>query len=517
MSEIEDIEQETMIEESLDSVDDVDTDESVDTVKDIDKGGYKAAYEQLRTELLETQFQLVDTAEFPVILIAAGMEGAGVIDALTRAHAILDSRHVVTFASDAATREESERPRMWRFWRNLPAKGEIGVYAGGWYTEPLTRQILGKAGKKRFEQQLETINHFEAMLAAEGALVLKFWFGLDKKKQKKRLKKLAKSERTSWRIEESLWGGSKHYKQVKRVAKHMMQVTGKDHAPWITVDAENDYRRNLTVGQEILNAIQLRLARVRLVRAVPEVTPAIVDDTERKTSLNSLDLSLALEKDDYKKQLGKYQDRLNDLIWSKKFNKRSLVLVFEGNDAAGKGGAIRRVTEFVDPRRYRVNQYAAPTDEERAHPYLWRFWRRLPRHGHIAIYDRSWYGRVLVERVEDFCPETDWRRAYGEINDFETEMSEAGIIVIKFWLSIDKDEQAQRFKARQETGYKRYKITDEDWRNREKWDEYADAVCDMVDLTSTPEAPWILVEANDKYFARVKVLKTICERIEESI
>jgi len=206
---------------------------------------------------------------------------------------------------------------------------------------------------------------------------------------------------------------------------------------------------------------------------------------------------------------------LNELLSRKKFRKRSLVLVFEGNDAAGKGGAIRRVIQFMDPRRYRVNQFAAPTDEEKAQPYLWRFWRRLPRQGDVAIFDRSWYGRVLVERIENFCPEADWRRAYGEINDFEAEMSDAGAIVVKFWLAIDKDEQEARFKAREETGYKRYKITDEDWRNREKWDDYATAVCDMVDHTSTSAAPWTLVEANDKYQARVKVLKTICKRLEE--
>jgi AMP-polyphosphate phosphotransferase len=236
-----------------------------------------------------------------------------------------------------------------------------------------------------------------------------------------------------------------------------------------------------------------------------------------QTVLTALDLSQHLEKPDYKKQLAKYQDRLNKLLSRKKFKKRSLVIVFEGNDAAGKGGAIRRVIQFMDPRRYRVNQFAAPTDEERGHPYLWRFWRRLPRHGDIALFDRSWYGRVLVERVEGFCFEAAWRRAYGEINDFESDMTEAGAIVIKFWLAIDKDEQAARFKAREETGYKRYKITDEDWRNREKWDEYAAAVCDMVDQTSTSIAPWTLVEANDKYFARVKVLKTICKRLEDSL
>jgi len=294
-----------------------------------------------------------------------------------------------------------------------------------------------------------------------------------------------------------------------------MRVTGTDTAPWITVNAANRYFRGLTIVTTVLNAIHTRLAQPLQPAAV--TAPVSAPEIDQQTLLTTLDLSQKLEKDEYKQQLGACQDRLNELLSRKKFRKRSLVLVFEGNDAAGKGGAIRRVIEYVDPRRYRVNQFAAPTDEELAQPYLWRFWRRLPPCGDIAIFDRSWYGRVLVERVEGFCSEADWRRAYGEINDFESEITDAGTIVVKFWLAIDKDEQERRFKAREETGYKRYKITEEDWRNREKWDDYARAVCDMVDLTSTSTAPWTLVEANDKYYARVKVLSTICQRIEASL
>ena len=491
--------------------------ESAELEHAIDRARFEEEYPNLRTELLNAQFDLIELKKFPVILIVAGMEGTGVIDALTGANKVLDSRHVVTFALDTPTQEESERPRMWRFWRVLPPKGEIGIYVGSWYSAPLTDRVLAKTGNARFEQQLDAIKRFETMLAAEGALILKFWLHLSKGDQKKRLKKLEKSERTKWRIEASPWGGSKRYRAVKTAAEHMMRITGTDQAPWIPVNAANNYYRSLAVGKTILNAIRARLEQVQAPEARPVSAPASISDVDQQTLLSALDLTLKLEKDDYKKQLARYQDRLNELVWSRKFRKRSLVLVFEGNDAAGKGGSIRRVTEFLDPRRYRVNQFAAPTDEEKAQPYLWRFWRRLPRRGHIAIFDRSWYGRVLVERVEGFCSEADWRRAYNEINDFEKEMSEAGSIVVKFWLAIDKDEQERRFQAREETGYKRYKITDEDWRNREKWDEYAEAVCDMIDLTSTSVAPWVLVEAKDKLFARVKVLKTVCEQIEKNL
>ncbi|HED19678.1 MAG TPA: polyphosphate:AMP phosphotransferase [Gammaproteobacteria bacterium] len=489
--------------------------EPVEIAHDIDKDSFEERLPKLRTDLLEAQFSLLEAKKFPVILIVAGMEGAGVVDALTHASTVLDTRYVTTFALDAPTDEESGRPRMWRYWRVLPPRGEMGVYVGSWYTTPLTDRILDESRTTEFEQELKTINRFEAMLAAEGALILKFWLHIGKKEQAKRLKKLDSDARTRWRVEESPWGGTKRYRQVERAAGQMMTATHTDHAPWIAVNAENPYYRGLTVGRTLLNAIQSRLSQAD--QAKPISVPANIPAVHDRTVLMDLDLSLNLDKSDYREQLAKYQDRLNELLWKKKFNKHSLVLVFEGNDAAGKGGSIRRVTEFLDPRRYRVNQFAAPTDEEKAQPYLWRFWRRLPVRKHIAFFDRSWYGRVLVERVEGFCSEADWRRAYGEINEFEKEMTDAGVIVIKFWLAIDKDEQQARFRAREETGYKRYKITDEDWRNREKWDDYAAAVCDMVNATGTRLSPWILVEANDKYFARVKVLRTLCEHIEKQL
>jgi polyphosphate:AMP phosphotransferase len=491
--------------------------ESVELEHAIDKARFEEEYPKLRTKFLDAQFDLIESKRFPVILLVAGMEGTGVIDALTSAQKVLDSRHVVTFALDEPTQEEMERPRMWRFWRVLPPKGEMGIYVGSWYTASFTDRVLDEISEQEFEQQLNAIKRFEAMLAAEGALILKIWLHLSKDDQKKSLKKLEKDDRTRWRIEASPWGGSKRYKQVQRAAEHMMRVTGTDQAPWIPVNAANRYYRSLMVGKTILNAVRTRLDQAQPVEASSVTAPVNIPDVDQNTLLSTLDLSLELDKEDYKKQLSHYQDRLNELVWSKKFKKRSLVLVFEGNDAAGKGGSIRRVIEFLDPRRYRVNQFAAPTDEEKAQPYLWRFWRRLPRRGHIAIFDRSWYGRVLVERVEGFCSEADWRRAYSEINDFESELASAGSVVIKFWLAIDKDEQEQRFKAREETNYKQYKITDEDWRNREKWDEYAQAVCDMVDHTGTSEAPWVMVEANDKFYARIKVLETICEQIEKSL
>jgi polyphosphate kinase 2 (PPK2 family) len=231
--------------------------------------------------------------------------------------------------------------------------------------------------------------------------------------------------------------------------------------------------------------------------------------------LDTLQLDQEYSKKDYEPELEKLQGRLNLLTRHPDFNKHSIIAVFEGNDAAGKGGSVRRITAALDARQYTIIPIAAPTEEERSQPYLWRFWRHIPRKGRISIFDRSWYGRVLVERVEGFLREPEWMRAYSEINDFEEQLIENGAIVVKFWLAISQDEQLKRFKLREEIGFKRFKITEEDWRNRNKWDAYVHAVSDMVERTSTDIAPWTLVEANNKYYARIKILKTLCEAIEK--
>jgi polyphosphate kinase 2 (PPK2 family) len=211
------------------------------------------------------------------------------------------------------------------------------------------------------------------------------------------------------------------------------------------------------------------------------------------------------------------QSRLNALMRDPRMARRALVVVFEGMDAAGKGSTIRRVTHALDARQYRVVPVAAPSDEERAQPYLWRFWRHVPRHGHAVLFDRSWYGRVLVERVEGFCTEHDWMRAYDEINAFEEQLVTSGAVVVKFWMAITLDEQLRRFEEREATPHKNYKITGEDWRNRDQWPQYERAVGDMIDRTSTDVAPWRVVASNDKLFARIQVLTGLCEQIEAAL
>ena len=360
---------------------------------------------------------------------------------------------------------------------------------------------------------------FEKQLTDDGFLLLKYLFMLPKAQNIKTMKKMRKSGFAAWKVSEEEFEMGKEfesrYDHAVSIIEEMVAETSTSSSPWLPLPSADSHYRDLTIGNSLAAAIQDRLAQ-RPSASVP-VKPKALGDRNAPNILDSLDLSQSLERDDYKARLDEEQTRLTKLTMSKKFEKRALVVAFEGNDAAGKGGAIRRVVQALDPRMTRIIPIAAPSQEEMAYPYLWRFWRHIPRTGNITIFDRTWYGRVLVERVEGFTAEHDWARAYEEIRSFESELADYGIIVVKFWLSIDKKEQLKRFKEREKVGYKRYKITDEDWRNRKKWSAYARAVHDMVDRTSTDDAPWTLVEANDKLFARVKVLKTICDRLEKAL
>jgi polyphosphate:AMP phosphotransferase len=354
------------------------------------------------------------------------------------------------------------------------------------------------------------------MLADEGVLLVKLWFHLSRDDQRRRLKDLVDDPRTRWRVTDEDLAQLKSYHRYRDVAEHVLRETSTSEAPWMIVEAGDARYRDVAAGRILLEALRGRLdkphARVRPVTAAPVGSPA-----ENLGLLRAVDLSRRLDPKDYPKQLAKQQERLARLTQRKKFARRSMVVVFEGHDAAGKGSAIRRVTSALDARQYTVVPIAAPSDEERGRPYLWRFWRRLPGHGHITIFDRSWYGRVLVERVEGLTPPADWMRAYREINDFEEQLLRSGAVVAKFWLQISKEEQLRRFRARETTPFKRFKLTPEDWRNRKKWAAYEEAVADMIDRTSTEIAPWTIVEAEDKAFARVKILRTLARTLEAAL
>ncbi len=489
--------------------------ESAELGHKIDKETFRTEVPKLRSALLDTQFDFLQKGKFPVVILISGVDGAGKGETINVLYEWMDPRYLSTLAFSAPTDEERERPYMWRYWRALPPKSRIGIFAGSWYSNPIAERILGRLGKGELDQRMDQINRFEAMLVNEGALVLKFWFHLSKDGQRQRLKALEKDPRTSWRVTKESWARLKTYGKLQEAAGHVLRMTNTPWAPWIVVEGTDDHYRSLTVGRIILDALKSRLADTRD-QNYP-VAPPLVRKADALDVLTALDLTQALAKKTYEKDLAKWQGRLSELVRHPDFRKHSLILAFEGSDAAGKGGSIRRVTAAIDARQYQIIPVAAPTEEERAQPYLWRFWRHIPRVGRVAIFDRTWYGRVLVERVEGFCAEADWLRAYTEINDFEHELQKDGAIVVKFWLQISADEQLKRFKEREKIAFKRFKITEEDWRNRKKSRAYHAAVCDMVDRTSTTTAPWTLVEANDKNFARVKILRTICERLEEAL
>jgi len=489
--------------------------ESAELGHKIDKETYKKAVPALRAELLDAQYDLKEQGKIPVIVLVSGQDGAGKGETINVMYEWMDPRFISTLAFSAPTDEERQRPFMWRYWRALPPKGRVGIFAGSWYSSPIHDRIDGGMTQAAVDQRIDQINRFEAMLVNEGALVLKFWFHLTKDGQKRRLKALEKNPRTAWRVTKWNWDRLKTYDKLQEVVGHVLRLTNTPWAPWIIVEGEDDNFRSLTTGKIILDAIRKRLADPDK-QATP-VAPPVQPNIDGRDVISELDLTHKLTKKQFEDQLAKWQGRLSELVRDPRFKQRSVICVFEGSDAAGKGGAIRRVTAAMDARDYQIVPIAAPTEEERAQPYMWRFWRHVPPTGRVTIFDRSWYGRVLVERVEGFCAEADWLRAYTEINDFEHELAQSGAVVIKFWLQVSKEEQLRRFKEREKIEFKRFKLTDEDWRNREKWDAYHHAVCDMVDRTSTGLVPWTLVEANDKNYARVKVIRTICEQLEAAL
>jgi len=489
--------------------------ESAELGHKLSKGEYKKIEPKLRADLLDAQFAVSKHGKFPVVILISGVRGAGKGETVNLLNAWMDPRHIHTHAFDTPSDEERERPPMWRFWRALPPRGCIGILFGSWYTAPITERVFRRTGKEDLLQSIEEINRFEQMLADEGALILKFWFHLSKKAQRKRLKALESDPETRWRITQRDWDFFKLYDRFYRISEDTLRETSTAHAPWIVVEGSDAEYRSVMVGRTLLEAMRKRLREKDAKR--PSAAAPIVRPADKLHILKKLDLSVALPKDKYGKELARLQGELALLTRHKRFREHNVVLVFEGADAAGKGGAIRRITAALDARLYHTIPVAAPTDEERAQPYLWRFWRHLARKGRLTIYDRSWYGRVLVERIEGFCSEADWMRAYAEINDFEEQLAGNGAIVVKFWLQISKEEQLRRFKEREQTRFKQFKITAEDWRNREKWDAYQVAVSDMIERTGTAHAPWTLVEANDKYWARIKILKTLRNAIRERL
>ena len=492
--------------------------EAAEIGRKVSKQDYQEQERDLHTQLLEAQRRLSES-NTSAIVIVSGVEGAGKGAVVNRLHTWLDARGMRTATFWDESDEERDRPRFWRFWRALPPRGTIAVLFGSWYTRPIIDHVFGHIDETTLSRELTRIATFERMLADDGALIVKFWFHLSKEAQRKRLKRDQADGRKnlSTSIVKKF---TRHYDAFARVSERAIRETDTARCRWHIIEAHDARYRDLTTGATLLDALRTQpVARsVDVESPPPKVAPSTPPTADaRRTVLDEVDLDATLDQHRYTRALARAQQRLAGLCWTARRKRRNVVAVFEGWDAAGKGGAIRRVTAAMDARLYRVISVAAPSDEEKAQHYLWRFWRHIPRAGYVTIYDRSWYGRVLVERVEGFTEPRDWLRGYKEINEFEEELTEHGVILLKFWLHLSKGEQLRRFEERANTPWKQHKITDEDWRNRERWNDYEVAVHDMVTRTSTEFAPWTLVAGNDKRIARVQVVQTFAERLAAAL
>jgi len=494
--------------------------ETAELGRSVGREEYESEVRTLRLQLLEAQRDL-QLAGVPVIVLLGGADGAGKGETVSRVLEWLDTRGLDVHAFGPPTDEERERPRWWRYWMRLPPRGRIGIFFGSWYSEPLVERAFSRLSRARYDRMLSEIAFFEQMLAEDGTLFVKLWIHLSKKGQRRRLRRLEADPATRWKVTKADWKRFRKYDRFIEASEHAIRRTDTSLAPWVLVEATDERYRDLMAGRTLLERFQARLAAAPAGRAAaPAGSPAPPPAMSREASLTILDrvdLERTLPLPAYERRLARGQGRLGRLVRAAFEEKRSTVVVFEGWDASGKGGNIRRITAAIDPRNYRVISVAVPTDEEKARHYLWRFWRHVPRAGYVTVYDRSWYGRVLVERVEGFARPEEWSRSYLEINDFEQQLVSHGVVLAKFWLHIDGTEQLRRFQERETVAWKRHKIGPEDWRNREKWDRYEEAVSDMIARTSTAQAPWTLVAANDKKWARVRVVESLCARLERAL
>lgn len=462
---------------------------------------------------LAVQQMQIKEHKLPVIVLIEGWGAAGKGSAIGNIIRNIDPRFFKVASMSEPTEEERRRPFLYRYFVNIPEAGKFVFLDSGWADEVTRNRIQGKITQEQYKERIDSIKRFERQLTDNGYLVLKFFFNISKKEQKKRLEALEAKKDTAWRVSKYDKWQNKHYDECIEVFDQYLSDTNVSGAPWYIVDAKDRKWAELQVLETLCSGIGIAMQNRSL--AVPllqNVFPLV-----KMPKLSEVPLDKFMTEEAYKEELDALQERLNALHYRLYRKKIPVVIAYEGWDAAGKGGNIKRITGALDPRGYEVHPIASPEPHEKARHYLWRFWNRLPKTGHIAVFDRTWYGRVLVERLEGFCSTNDWQRAYNEINEFEKELSGWGAVIIKFWVQIDKDTQLQRFEERQNTPEKRWKITDEDWRNREKWGAYETAVNEMLQKTSTTYAPWHILESVDKKYARIKALKIVIEALEEAL
>lgn len=493
--------------------------EKVDLNKKMGKKEYKEQMELLQPKLAYLQRACKENG-IPVIIVFEGLGAAGKGTLINQIIEPLDPRGFFVYSTAVETQEEKMHPFLWRFWTKTPERGRIAIFDRGWYRRVLTDRFDGLTPEEKLAEAYGEICSFEQQLSDDGVVILKLFIHISKKEQQKRFERLLETKKTAWRVTKDDLKRNKHYEEYLQMNEEMLEKTDSSYAPWHIIEGTDREYAAVKMMQIVSDALEQAIAHKKEAQKRKVATGAKTKAPQemlRTSVLAGINPSKELSREEYKEKLEKLQTKLSDLHNQLYRYRIPVVLVFEGWDAGGKGGAIKRLTRALDPRGYAVNPVAAPNDIEKVHHYLWRFWTKMPKAGHIAIFDRSWYGRVMVERIEGFCEEEEWKRAYREMNEMEAELAHAGSIVIKFWLHIDKDEQERRFKERQENPEKQWKITEEDWRNRAKWDEYEKAVDEMLVRTSTIYAPWVVVEGNNKYYARIKVLQTVVDAIEKRL
>jgi len=489
---------------------------SIDLGRSVSKEDYKRELPELRSRLLEAQRNL-RTAGVRVLIIIEGMDGSGRAEVVNRLHEWLDPRGLQTHTFWNPSDEECERPAFWRFWRVLPGAGEIALFLGGWYRDIITEAVHERIQNSDLDARLTPVLEIEDMLSNDRTLILKFWYHLPSEAQEQRIKEEHATPDDRWpNVKAAIRGRA----ALAQWSERILRRSDTADAPWFSIEADDVRYRDLATGYTLLESIEKRLALQdnRRIAEIPPSEPALpMAASARITILDHVDLSAEVSKSSYDEQLATLQNEIRSLLWKAHDLGISTYLVFEGWDAAGKGGTIRKLTAGMDARLYRVIPYGAPSSHELEHHYLWRFWRQIPRAGRVAIFDRSWYGRVLVERVEGFATPAEWQRAYHDINEFEEQLVNNQGLLLKFWLHISPQEQLRRFEDRQNTPWKNYKITPDDWRNREKRPAYEQAVNEMVLRTDTEFAPWHLVASENKNAGRLQVLERVRDALKKRI
>jgi polyphosphate:AMP phosphotransferase len=473
-------------------------------------GEMKAEIKTLREKLI-AQEMLLREKGLPVIVLVEGWAAAGKGSLINELISEIDPRFYNVVSPVVLPEKEERYPYLHQYASAIPENGKIMFYDSGWMEGAVRKFLRRDITKAEYKQRIRAVNEFERQLRDGGYLILKLFLHISQEEQGKRLSSLKESYETEWRVtDEDIWQ-HREYKAFAETYDEFMEKTDGCIA-WHVLDGEQK-KSSVRDAMELLVAlIDKGLEKGRYVgKPFAEDFPL-----KKMEKLSDVDLSPVIEEDAYKDELKTLQKRLAELHNTIYRKKIPVVLCYEGWDAAGKGGNIRRVARPLDPRGFDVIPIASPEPHELNRQYLWRFWTRLPRSGHVCIFDRTWYGRVMVERIEGFCKEDDWKRAYQEINEFERQLTDWGAVVLKFWIQIDQDTQLARFNDRQATPEKQWKLTEEDWRNREKWPLYEEAVDEMLQKTSTENAPWFIIESNDKKYARIKTLKIIVKALEKA-